>query len=65
MKKWQLILCAALLGISYTLVLVVCTVLELAKRIVNVTCEYFEEVLDGVEAPYLNFRNQLSAKRPE
>ena len=65
MKKWQLIVCAVFFSIGYVLVLLVATVLELVKRIVNVVCEYFDEVLDGIEAPYLNFRNQLSEKKPE
>lgn len=60
MKKALLWIYVVLLFISYLIVLVVRTILELIKRLVDTTCEYFEEVLDGVEAPYLETRKKLS-----
>lgn len=60
MNKALLTIYVFILFISYLLVLFVRTILELVRRIAETVCTYFDEVLDGVEAPYLETRKKLS-----
>ena len=62
MKRFFLIIGIVILFLCYLIVLIIRTVIELLRRIVTVVCEFFDEVLDGVEEPYLKTRNKLSAK---
>jgi len=63
MKKALLIIQISVLCIAYLLVLLVRTMLELVRRVMDTICQYFDEVLDGVEAPYMESRKRLSEKQ--